>query len=287
MNQALPIWTCEMKSTENLTVGSLFKLSCHGDIEVAWGEGPLKAVFPAKEFDYALAVLKADQLSGKSAELTVTSYRAGQLKPDYIRIVQGEQGFEFSKPEWTVKSVLKPNEQAKPYPSFGPWTLPLPIWFLVSLALALVLIGYAIYRTIRRYNQRTRMLADLEKHRTALSPLHQFYRDSRNLRRKLHNVKQTEELPSLTAELDREFRLYVLRQFKIPTLDWSDREIVRDFKKRHRKTYYRVREPLRKTLRELTKLKSQKQVLFKDVEQLHRMSLDTVEKIERAQEGKR
>lgn len=282
MNQALPIWTCEFKGTENLTVGSLFKLNCHGEIEVAWNQDPLKAVFPAKDFDYALVVLKSDQLSPKAVELTVTSYRAGQLKPEYIRIVQGEQGFEFSKPDWTVQSVLKPNEQPKPYPSFGPWNLPLPVWFLASVALVLAIIGYLIFRTIRRYNQRTKMLVDLEKHRTALSPLHQFYRDSRNLRRRLHNVKQTDELTALTSELDREFRLYVLRQFKIPTLDWTDREIIRDMKKRHRKVYYRVREPLRKTLRELSKLKGQKQVLFKDVEQLHKMSLDTVEKIDGA-----
>lgn len=282
----LPIWTCEFQpdqgQLDNLTVGSKFKLSCHGDIEVAWKEGPVTATFPTEDAAYTLYVLQNQKLEARSAELIVTAYKAGQHAPEYVRIVQGENGFEFVKPKWDVKSVLKPNEQPKPYPPFGPWSLSLPLWFYIVVGAVLITVAYLVTRKVRRYNQRTKMLAELQRHKTALSPLHQFYRDSRNIRRKLNNVKQAEELSEITGELNREFRLYVLRQFEIPTLDWTDREIVRDLKRRHRKIYYRVREPLRKTLRELGRLAAQKQVLFKDVEQMQRMSLETVEKIDSA-----
>ncbi len=290
---SLPVWTCEFKPADgasaapldNLTVGSLFKAECHGDIEVPWQNGMVTATFKEKESSYTLYVLKNLKLEPKSAELLITAYKPGSHAPEYVRFVQGENGFEMVKPKWEVKSVLPPNEQAKPYLPYGPWSLSLPLWFIIMVFVILAAIGYFVWRTVRRYNQRSKMLAELQRHKTALTPLHQFYRDARNIRRQLHNVKQIEELNTISQELNREFRLYVLRQFEIPTLDWTDREIVRDLKRRHRKVYYRVREPLRKTLRELGRLAGQKQMLFKDVEQLHRMSLDTVEKIDSARLG--
>ncbi len=290
---SLPVWNCEFKPADGpgagqldaLTVGSLFKLDCHGDIEVPWKDGMLTAVFKEKESAYTLFVLKNLKLEPKAVELLVTAYKPGSHVPEYVRLIQGDHGFEMAKPKWEVKSVLKPNEQTKPYPPFGPWSLSLPLWFIVTIVAILAAIVYFIARFVRRYNQRSKMLAELQRHKTALTPLHQFYRDSRNIRRKLFAVKQVEELNTISQELNREFRLYVLRQFEIPTLDWTDREIVRDLKKRHRKVYYRVREPLRKTLRELGRLATQREILIKDVEQLHRMSLDTVEKIDGARAG--
>lgn len=287
---ALPVWKCEFKAgqgegfapLDNLTVGSLFRMSCEGDIEVAWQQGPLQFTFPDKQGDYSLYFLKSENLAGKSVDLIVTGYRAGEFTPPYVRVVQGENGFETQNLKWAVKSVLKPNEKAEPYGPYGPWSVGWPLWFILGVAVILFAVILWIGRTSRRYQQRNKMLLELDRHKTALSPLHQYYRDARNLRRRLHNVKQTEELVEISRDLNREFRLYVLRQFKIPTLDWSDREIVRDFKKRHRKVYGKVREPLRKTLRELARLSAQNQILFKDVEQMSRMSLDTVEKIESA-----
>jgi len=283
----LPVWTCELSETDNLTVGALFKMSCRGDIEVVWQDGLVHATFPEKEQSYTLYVLKNLKLEPRSAEFLVTAYKPGSHAPEYVRLVQAENGFETLKPKWEVKSVLKPNEQVQPYPPFGPWNLSLPLWFWLVLAAVIISVAYVVTRTVRRYNQRQKMLTELQRHKTALSPVHQYYKDTRNLRRRLHNVKQVEELGALSQELNREFRLYVLRQFQIPTLDWTDREIVRDLKKRHRKVYYRVREPLRKTLRELGRMSSQKQILFKDVEQMQRMSLDTVERIEQARGDKR
>ncbi len=288
---ALPIWNCEFKAQEgaapldNLTVGSLFRLHCQGEIEVEWKEGPFAVVFPDKNANYSLVVLKADKTNAKEAEFVVTGYKAGSHVPEYVRIIQGEAGFEMLKPKWEIKSVLKPNQMNEPYPPFGPWSLAMPIWVLFVLGLAAALVFYFGFRVFRRSRQRAKMLAELTRHQTALSPLHQFYRDARQLRRRLHNVKQAEELSALSKDLDREFRLYVLRQFQIPTLDWTDGEIVRDFKRRHRKVYEKAGDPLRKTLRELTRLVNQKEILFKDVEQIQRMSLETVETIDSAMTG--
>ena len=283
MNEALPVWTCEWQGRENLTVGAIFKAKCHGDIPVTWGEGPLEVKFAKEEDAYSLVVLNADKLSPNEADLTVTAYKPGEHQPEYARFTQGAtSGFEVAKPSWSVKSVLDPQKPPQPVASLGPWSVGFPMWIALAAALVLALIGLIVWRTVRRVRQRRRMLDDLQRHKTAILPVHQFYRDARTLRRRLNGAKTVEELRQVAAELNREFRLYVLRQYLIPTLDWSDRQVVDDLRRRHRKVYAQTLDPLRRTLRELGKLAQQPNVLLADVEQLHRMSLDTVERMERA-----
>lgn len=288
---ALPVWKCDFQGAEDLTVGKIFNLNCRGDIEVNWiKDFPLALSFPNKEDFYTLYILKPDVLAGNEAQFQVTAYKAGEFKPEFVRVVQmqgpgqssAEIGFEIAKPTWTVKSVLKPNEKNEPVPPFGPWSLSLPMWMIFAVVIALALAGYFTIRKLRKYSQRNKMLVELQRHKTPLSPLHQYYRDARNLRRRLHSAKQVEDLGQLSQDLNKEFRLYVLRQFLIPTLDWSDGQIVRDLRRRHKKVYLQAGDHLRKTLRELTRLQTRQPVLFKDVEQMQRMSLEAVERIDRA-----
>lgn len=290
----VPVWTCEFKglpenpALDALTVGSKFALHCHGDIPVEWDANLTpKPTFPQKEMEYSLSILQTTKLDSKDVSFVVTGYKPGRQEPDFIRFVQGDKGFEVVKPKWEIQSVVKKDEKPQPYPSFGPWSIFLPTWFLVSIVLVIALMAYVVVRTLRRRAQRQRMLEDLKRHRTALSPLHQFYRDARLLRRKLHSAKTIEDLQKISEDLDREFRLYVLREFEIPTLDWSDNEILGDLKKRHRRVYRKASEPLKKTLRELYRVKGREKLLLHDVEQLHRMSLDAAERLEGAKESRR
>jgi hypothetical protein len=293
MNE-VPVWSCEFKeapsapSLNALTVGAKFMLNCHGDLAVPWSKDQaVTPVFPAKEQAYSLTVLESQRLEPNDVQFVVTGYKAGKHEPEYVRFVQGDKGFEFVKPKWEIQSVLKQGEQPQPYAPFGPWNLNMPLWIIVCAAVILALFAYLLVRFLRRRTQRRRMLEELKLHRTALSPLHQFYRDSRQIRRKIHNAKNVEDLKKISEELDREFRLYVLRQFEIPTLDWSDGEILRDLKKRHRRVYRQASEPLKRILRELFRVRARDQLLLPDVEQLHRMSLDAVERLESAQEVRR
>ena len=105
MSDALPIWTCGFAplkgegSTplESLTVGAKFALNCHGEIPVEWKpEGTLMARFAKKEEAYTLVVLKVEKLDGTSADFVVTGYKPGKHAPEYVRIVQGENGFEVA-----------------------------------------------------------------------------------------------------------------------------------------------------------------------------------------------
>ncbi len=292
MNE-VPVWSCEFKELpeqsklDSLTVGAKFSLQCQGEIAVAWQDGLVRPIFPQKEQLYTLTVLETVRLDPNRADFVVTGYKPGQHEPEYVRFMQGDKGFEVLKPKWAIESVIKQEEQQpqQPYPPFGPWELSLPLWFFLTLGVLGLALGLVLLRFLRRRTQRQRMLDNLKLHRTALSPLHQFYRDARLIRRKLHSAKAVEELKKISDDLDREFRLYVLRQFEIPTLDWTDSEILHDLRKRHRRVYRQASEPLQRILRELFRIKARDQLLLADVEQLHRMSLEAVERLDRAREA--
>lgn len=292
MTPALPIWNCEFQqSTEPagpelnaLTVGSLFVLKCEGDIAVNWNADPINVLFAKKDDAHTLAVIQPVLLEPNQFQALVSGYKAGEFAPEFVRIVQGEQGFEFTQAKWQIQSVLKPNEPAEAYPPFGPWGMAMPLWVIFVAVLVLGLFCTWLWRFLRRHSQRKKMLAELEKHKTAISPLHQFYRDARQLRRRIHQARADDELKSISQNLDREFRLYILRQFQIPTLDWSDRAILEDLRKRHRKTFMQAGDPLKKVLRELRRLAAQDRVLLKDVEQMQLMSIDVAEKLDQAVE---
>lgn len=287
----IPVWSCEFfplkdgTALEDLTVGSRFGWKCHGDIPVSWDETKAQLAMPKEDGAYTLAILQTLRQDPNDVQYEVTAYKAGEHKPEYLRVLQGkgtanEKGFEVAQPKWAVKSVLDPkNPQQQPYGPFGPWNLGIPFWFVLTAALLLVTLIFLIVRKTRKMNQRRRMLDDLKLHKTALSPIYQFYRDARQLRRRMHTVKETTDLKKISEDLDREFRLFVLRQFQVPALEWSNRAILDDIRRRHRKTYRASADPLKKTLRELQKLKAQEKVSAEDLEQMHRMSLDTAEKL--------
>jgi hypothetical protein len=160
----------------------------------------------------------------------------------------------------------------------------LPLWVWLALAALLAAATFWTVRWMRRSRQRRRMLEEIKRHRTPLSPLHQFYRDSRQLKRRLHGAKVEEELKLISSDLNRDFRLYVLRRFEVPALEWADAAILADLRKRHRKVFQATGDSLKKTLRELLRTQAQSRVSLQDVEQLHRMSLDTAERLEQARE---
>ena len=289
----VPLWKCDFfqlkesggPGLESLTVGSKFGLRCHGDIAVNWDQGLPHLAFKTPEEQYTLVILQSTQQDPTDVQYIVTAYKTGEHKPEYIRILQGaagqEKGFEANGLTWTARSVIDPKQQQpQPYGPLGPWRLSLPLWFTITVVAALLVLAYVIFRRVRRHLQRRRMLEDLKRHQTALQPLHQFYRDARNLRRRMNAVKDGAELKAISADLDREFRLYVLRRFQIPTLDWSNGEILQDLRRRHQQTYRAGGEALKRTLRELTKLNSRSAIDLKDVEQMHRMSLDAAERLD-------
>jgi hypothetical protein len=295
----VPVWNCEFApetagegtsgsgvALDSLTVGAHFDLKCHGDIPVQWDKSaPTTLAFAKPEDEFTLAILTVKRQEPNEIDLVVTAYKAGQHNPDYVRILQSkgtaeEKGIEFAKPSWDVKSVLDPKQPAQPIGPYGPWNLTLPMWFWLVLAIVIMALVYFIFSRFKKFQQKRRLREELARHKTAVLPLHQFYKDCRNLRRRVFDAKYASDYTTIAGDLNREFRLYVLRKFEIPTLDWSNSQILRELKRRHRHTYAQAGEPLRQALRELTKLSARSNLTAQDVEQVQRMSLDAAERLD-------
>src|SRR5262245_20585008 len=92
---ALPVWSCEFQPAtvpnagqlDNLTVGSIFQLNCHGDIDVPWQNDPVGLKFPEEGQYYSLYLLKGLKLDSREAQFLVTGYKPGEHNPEYVQVV--------------------------------------------------------------------------------------------------------------------------------------------------------------------------------------------------------
>jgi hypothetical protein len=284
----IPIWRCEIvplagdpgaAPLNNLTVGSKFELDCNGDISVVW-QGPAQ-VAPAKEENkYELVILKVISQEPTSARYVVTSYKAGNNKPEFVRILSGDQGFEATGLTWNVQSVLPKDRKPEVNPSIGPYLLNLPVWVWGIVIGVALLISLIAWRITRRYRQRKKVLLMLKEHDSALPPHGQFHKDLRQIKKAMDRQE-----PAL-EKLDNDFRLYLLRAFQVPALDWSDGEILRDVRKKHKTVYEREAKRMAKVLRELGQLKKSSSIKPKDMEQMFVLCRDTVDRIEKVRSSK-
>lgn len=284
MNEA-PVWKCDWVGAGSLTVGQRYQLNCKGDIPLEWPkEGYWHVTTPRADQKYALQILRPLEVNSQSVRLEVTSYNTGQLEMDYLRIFKGDVGFEITKPNWKVATVIQQTQEpTKPFESIGPYALGFPMWILFSMGAALAVLLVIVIRSVRKWNQRRRLREELRLHRTALSPLHQYYRDARNLKRKLDNAKSQDDLRGFVDGLNKEFKLYFVRKFEIPALDWSDRQTVREVRKcRKGRRIDSEIESLKTSLRELHKLKSRQDLKAKDLDQLYRICMISLEQVEGA-----
>ena len=284
----VPVWTCDIAEIkdeshlEHLTVGDRFRLNCHGDIAVPWTADLPVVKMPKPEQDFTLAVLSAERLDPQAVQLTVTGYRPGEHAPEYVRILQGERGFEFEKPKWKIESVIKPGEgPPKPYPASGVHAVPAPWWLQWTFWALVIALVAAIGRQIWRWVKRRRFRRELKRHQTALAPVRQFYRDARGLRRRLNEDPAPDAPTRVGADLNRDFRLMLMRKYEAPALTLSNAKLVKDIRRRHRAVDVVVADALKKVLRELTRAGERQALTHADVDQLIRMAVDVAESLER------
>ena len=294
----VPVWTCtfgEITGTgatgtagasppklDHLTAGDRFRMSCSGDLAVDWGPDVPVIKFAKPEHEYALVILAAENLRPQSAQFTVTGYRPGDHAPEYLRVMQNDRGFEFEKPKWKIESVLSADKKpAQPYPSVGPFHVRGPAWLGLTIALLLGLTAAWLIRWVYRWSKRRKFRRELEGLRTALTPAHQFYRDARALRRRLNAAVTSAEVAAVGGDLDANFRRMLAVKFEVPATSWTDAQIIKDLRRRHRPVMELAGDPLRKVLRELTRARGRTETPAADVDQLLRMCVDATELMER------
>lgn len=276
---------------KGLTVGDPFLLICDGEINREMNGGmvsqPLQSntqfIFEVDESKYTLHVLAVKESSPQNVKLLVTSYKPGEYKNQSLKLSDGVTTVITQGVSWKVNSILNPQEkEPKPFPSEGPFLIHYPLWFWVTLAVVTIFLVGAIWTIFYRRKKQKQLLAELESHMTMLTPFAQFSRDMRLAARLIEASKPdtTSRSGELVKKLSDDFRLYLVRELKVPAHKFSDGQILRAIKKNHRHLYDVNRSDIRRVLSEFTKASQDNQkIKSKDCEDLFYLSRTVAEKI--------
>lgn len=208
-----------------MTVGRHLNVSCSGDS--LSGFNFANAKLQTQEGPTLVYRLFKAEPAGAGVKLDMTVYKAGDVNISELILTDGANQFQLTANAIKVTSVLKPAEQGqKPQEPFGPIfpvAIPIPIIYLVSIGLAVVLFLVAILLVIRQATNMRRLREGLRRYDSPTAPDTQFYR----------SVRQSEKNSYDLNELEKAFMLYNVRAYKVPLFELSPRQALRYFKKQH------------------------------------------------------
>jgi hypothetical protein len=277
-----------------LTVGREFFLECQGDVPKDIDREKINFVLKPEQ-KYQIHLLGFEFRDSTTVDIKVTSYLAGPLKLDGLVMSDGTQTLNLGNIEYTVQTVIKPPEpqpgeqqpaKQEPYGPMGPAVIGVPMVYWASVVGAIVLVALLAAFRIYRIAQRRRMIEKLREHDSALSPIAQYHQNMRRLQREntvFFGGEGTESdvLRSLD-EGSRFLKLYLTRRFTIPAMEWSDRLIVSDLKRHHKKVYSEHGSDIKRTLKEYSRaFQDKKKLKTADVLNLTKSNRKLVESLER------
>lgn len=251
-------WKCTFDnngttSASGVTVGQKLNLFCSGEtvefkgpvkIEAEKPEDPPRPVF-GKMF-----ILETKKLENGTGEFVITSYQAGEHKAEGIILTDGSTKVALEGFDLQVKSVIE-NPTQQPYPSFGPWSMSITWYYWVILAIFVLLAGWKAFVEFKKYKVRKKLFDDLQNYRTARPPYDELHTELRKLERGLGRIAPT----PFFETLDRAYRLYLIRELHVPALDWTDKDIVKEIKRRHIVIYSDIKDDLIDYFAEMRKIK--------------------------------
>ncbi len=293
----LPAWSCRVQKSdtdgspdlEALYVGDKYLLHCEGPFVDNLSQS-LK-LKPIDETDkYAISILELRTVENDGVWAMVTSYKPGNHKLSQFQWVDGDRVIPIEGGELLVQSVLQelPPEQlnspdAMKMKMLGPFMLTMPWWYWALWAAALALVFSVLIRWVWRKIQRKKILENLARQTTALTPYNQFNKEIREQMRKYTSTTETNNLgPIYMKDLDASFRMYLLRELLVPANEWSTGAVMRDIKGRHKKVYKNWGPQVRRTLVEFDRAhKDPQAATFEDCEQMREMSRRAVDGVYR------
>lgn len=245
-----------------LTVGREFFLDCRGEFQKIERLDDWKFSFSDPQMSLGLHLLRSEFVTKENIKFVVTSYRPGPHSFSPLQLKKSEDVIDLGKVNFEVQSVIQAQEAT--VEPFGPMAIgmgwPMKIW--AALGLIVVLLAVLVFVKLRRHMQKKTLLEELSRHDSSATPLaevHQHYRKWRREHAFFYSPDLNPppvEINQVLAEVNQAFRIYLIRAFKIPALQWSDRLILRELKKYHRVVYDLHGKNINKFLIEIEKAKT-------------------------------
>lgn len=269
-------WFCQSDIAQNtpLTVGKRFYLMCKGE-PILLDKNKIYFLTSGNE-SHTLDLQKVVFLSEESAQFEVVSYRTGEHKLKAIKDDKNEIAIDgFS---WKVASVLPPDHQIEAYAAYPPIKLNWPTEIYFSLGITLLFLILIFVSFLLKHLKRKRFQNELKKYDFSLTAYQQLNKELRNLYGILHHLHFKTQLN--IEKLDHIFKVYLMREFEIETLNQSDQRILKEFKKKQKVLYSNVCKELKLLLNEFQRFKKEKRELkFIDLEQMIKMCREVAQKL--------
>ena len=232
-------WKCHLKKRpEKITVGDLLLISCDGETPLPLNGENLSIRFPNPKHKYKLHILQVGRLDPLSAELAVTSYRAGDFRESFF-VTDGEREFLVEGLKFSVQTLL-PKTPLAPHPPFGPWSAPLPLFYLTLWGFVLIFFLLISALRIRVFLSRKNFLKKVEK-RKETRPAKTFARSVR---------RYDEKNPDFIPLLEKAFKLFLENSFFVPAESAPSSETLGALKKYCPAVYGKHGRKLKQTLNE-------------------------------------
>ncbi|MBC7372251.1 MAG: hypothetical protein H7326_11835 [Bdellovibrionaceae bacterium] len=268
-----------------LTVGREFYLNCEGEWPRTLVQEKLHFEAPPEQ-KYVLRLMKFEFRTPTQADLTVTSYIAGDVKIPNLILTDDTQKLELGPVDFQVKSVIKQGEKVEAFGPIGPATIGIPFLYWILLLATIGIVIFAIVLRVWRASQRRAMLERLKQHDSALTPIQEFHGSMRKLQRAnpvfYGKDATSEELRAGIEELARMFKVYISRRLSVPAFEWSERLILNDIRRYHAEIHAENSRKIHDLFTEFKKAQGSTEKLNgKDVTQLSESLRKNIEAIER------
>ena len=253
-----------------LNVGDIWNLRCQSDQVKTFSENA-QIVFADEKDKLNLKILKVRDL-----EFDVVSYRAGEFKDQTFLISDGVTTARVAPISWKIESVLTPDSQ--PFPPFSGERMSYPLWYWLAFLLSLVVVSLWVYSIFRRRKTRRQLITSVlgaefegQSFREIIKIQNkqaylQLSRDLRQIQKDLNAFKPKE--PQLIwNELEKSYRLFLVRELLTPAMSWSTKAILKDIRRHHPRVFKACQKGLHKTLTEFERGQGQSCTL-KDCEQV-------------------
>ena len=198
----LKIPKLEMLPDGVITVGRKLILDCKGIFPKDFKPEAWPIEWAENQNPHSLKILSSNFISPEEVQIEVTSYMAGVIQFQPLKLKLGEEKVDLGKVSFEVQSVIQ--QQEAPVEPFGPMALamkwPLALW--LTLAFIVIVIMTAMGLRLRTYFQRKNLVEELRKHDSALSPLAEVHKAYRQWRRE-KNFFYDEEASSEQLSEDR------------------------------------------------------------------------------------
>lgn len=283
-NSSLPVWSCKLNSQAQageFTVGEIAELTCSGEKPVEFGKGKLAIHFPD---EYKFSLHMYDLVDIKSNEITfkAVSYRVGKWDLSQMEILEdGTAKLKLSGIVYPVKSIQDPQKARKePFGPADPFLLSWPSYIYAVGFIVVALILGSIFLMITKNVRKRAWDRKVSKYDSPMQPYHQFQKDLRVIRREFDFTQNKKwdsgQIKKYIDELDKFFKLFVLREFRVPALDWKPKTVLREIKKRKKRKFYIFDKKLSQVFNELERAqKSPDLVRPEDCQKLMTLCRDT------------